>query len=244
KAVMQMIRIGRTQCVDGFISSGYDLRDQAGQTPVFRREDGVVDAPFSEITCFDVMPYGLEKAVKAIRQYTQKPIVYDHQKAGTHLPGGATAFASICKTAGADTVILFPQAGPTTEVAYIEAAQKAGLGVIVGGLMTHPNYVAREGGYVADGAPLRIYDLAGQMNVADFVVPGNRPDDIRDVKAQLESQGIEPTFWAPGFLKKGQGGNVTEGAAAAGKNFKAIVGRGIKNAPDMRQAAIDLVGLL
>ena len=34
-----------------------------------------------------VIPFGMEKVVKAIRKHTKLPIIYDHQKAGTDIAG-------------------------------------------------------------------------------------------------------------------------------------------------------------
>ena len=83
-----------------------------------------------------VIPFGMEKVVKTIRKYTKLPVIYDHQKAGTDIPEIGEKFMKACKLA--DAVILFPQAGPETEAAWIKAAQKAKMNVIVGGEMTHP----------------------------------------------------------------------------------------------------------
>ncbi|MCK4247944.1 MAG: orotidine 5-phosphate decarboxylase, partial [Methanomicrobia archaeon] len=90
------------------------------------------------------LDYGLPKIVEIARKYTDKPVIYDHQKAGTDIPDMGGKFAKICKKAGVDAVILFPQSGPETEKAWIEAAKEEGLGIIVGGLMTHPKYKKSE----------------------------------------------------------------------------------------------------
>ncbi|MBU0661850.1 orotidine 5'-phosphate decarboxylase, partial [Candidatus Micrarchaeota archaeon] len=62
--------------------------------------------------------YGLKALVDAARKHTQKPIIYDHQKAATDIPDVADKFARVCKGAGLDAVILFPMAGPETEKAW------------------------------------------------------------------------------------------------------------------------------
>lgn len=187
--------------------------------------------------------YGLDRVVGVTREITDKPIIYDHQKGGTDIPDTGKNFAKVCKEAGVDAIILFPQSGPETERAWIEAAFEQDLGVIVGGLMTHPKYVRSEGGYISNEAILEMYNLAAALGVKDFVVPGNRPRDIREIKSMLENKvGIEPTFYAPGFIK--QGGEISDTARVAGDNWHAIVGRGIYEAQDMKQAAIDLTSKL
>ncbi|MBN2067629.1 MAG: orotidine 5'-phosphate decarboxylase [Candidatus Diapherotrites archaeon] len=182
--------------------------------------------------------FGLENVVKAVRKHSNKPIIYDHQKAGTDIPEMGQGFAAVCKQAGVDAVIFFPQAGPATEKAWIEAAQAAGLGVIVGGEMTHPNYLKGDNGFIDDAAPKRMYATAIDAGVTDFVVPGNKPEKIVEYKEFFESKGIEPVLYSPGLVA--QGGELTESAKAAGKRWHAIVGRGIYKAEDRGKAAAEL----
>ena len=186
--------------------------------------------------------YSLPKIVEVTRKYTDKPIIYDHQKAGTDIPDTSEKFMDVCKKAGVDAVILFPQSGPETEKAWIESALEKDLGVIVGGLMTHPKYVRSEGGYLADEAVIEMYLNAADLEVTDFVVPGNRPDDIKRIKEALEERGISPTFYAPGFVA--QGGEISDAAKVAGNSWHAIVGRGIYNREDIKQAALEYTSKL
>lgn len=187
--------------------------------------------------------YGLPKIVELTRKWTEKPIIYDHQKAGTDLPHTGKGFARVCKKAGIDAVIFFPQAGPETEKAWIEAAKEEGLGVIVGGSMTHPKYKRSEGGYIADEAVLEIYLLAAELGVNDFVVPGNKPEEIKIIKELLEKRGLKnPVFYAPGFIA--QGGEISEATKIAGNNWHAIVGRGIYQAEDIKSAALEYTSKL
>ena len=67
--------------------------------------------------------YGLPRVVELAWQYTGKPLIYDHQKAGTDTPDTAGKFARIVRDAGFDAVILFLQAGPKTEEAWIKAGE-------------------------------------------------------------------------------------------------------------------------
>lgn len=59
--------------------------------------------------------YSLPRIVEVARKYTNKPIIYDHQKAGTDIPDTGKDFAKLNKNSGIDAVIFFPQAGPETE---------------------------------------------------------------------------------------------------------------------------------
>lgn len=189
-----------------------------------------------------VIPFGLKKVVSTIRKHTDLPIIYDHQKAGTDIPEMGEKFCNVCKAAGVNAVILFPQAGNVTATEWIRAAKNAGLGVIVGGEMTHPGYLAKNGGFIADDAPKRIYEIALSLGVTEFVVPGNKPEKILEYKQLIEARGVNPVFYSPGLVA--QGGELTEAAKAAGRRWHAIIGRGIYEAKDMRKAAIELTNKL
>src|SRR3989338_8617718 len=71
-----------------------------------------------------VIPFGINNVISAIREITDLPIIYDHQKAGTDIPDTGDKFMKACKEADVDAVIIFPQAGPITEEAWIGAAKK------------------------------------------------------------------------------------------------------------------------
>src|SRR3989338_2720833 len=110
-----------------------------------------------------VIPFGMETVANEIRNITKLPIIYDHQKAATDIPEMGGKFVAACKHA--DAIILFPQAGPKTEEAWVKAVQKSGKTVIVGGEMTHDGYLDETGGYLKDDAPERMYGLATSLGV-------------------------------------------------------------------------------
>jgi orotidine-5'-phosphate decarboxylase len=180
--------------------------------------------------------YGLKKVVETARKYTEKTIIYDHQKAGTDIPDTGKNFAKLCKKAGVDAVILFPQAGPETERAWIYHALDNDLKVIVGGRMTHPAYSQSEGGFISDEGALEMYRIAARAGITHFVVPGNKLEVIRTVKETVEAEGVVPIFYSPGFVA--QGGKIEDATKVAGERWHAIVGRGIYQAKDMKNAAL------
>src|SRR3990167_11464593 len=159
------------------------------------------------------LQYGLPKVVKTARKHTDKPIIYDHQKAGTDIPDTGKGFAEVCKKAGVDAVIFFPQSGPETERAWIYHALDKGLNVIVGGRMTHPAYAVSEGGFITDEGALDMYRIAARAGINNFVVPGNKPDVIKQVRGVVEFAGVTPVFYAPGFIA--QGGKIEAAAKVA-----------------------------
>lgn len=186
--------------------------------------------------------YGLPKVVETARKFTDKPLIYDHQKAGTDVPDTGKNFAKVMKKAGVDAVIFFPQAGPETERAWIYHALDQGLKVIVGGRMTHPAYTVSEGGFITDEGAMDMYRIAARAGINEYVVPGNKPETIKQIREVVEGEGATPVFYALGFIA--QGGVISEGAKAAGNKFHAIVGTGIYKAPNMRKATFELTSQL
>ncbi|MBI3623125.1 orotidine 5'-phosphate decarboxylase [Candidatus Pacearchaeota archaeon] len=181
--------------------------------------------------------FGLPAVVAVARKHTDKPIIYDHQKAGTDIPDTGKNYARLMKNSGVDAVIFFPQAGPETERAWIYHALDNGLKVIVGGRMTHPAYAVSEGGFITDEGALDMYRIAARAGINNFVVPGNKPDVIKQVREIVEAEGVSPVFYAPGFIA--QGGKIEAAAKVAGDRFHGIVGRGIYQAKDMHAAAVE-----
>jgi len=180
---------------------------------------------------------GWESWVEVARKHTEKPLIYDHQKAGTDIPDTGKQFMKDLKASGLDAVILFPQAGPETEKAWISHALDHGLKVIVGGRMTHAKYTVSEGGFITDEGAMEMYRIAARAGINDYVVPGNKPDVIKQIREVVEAEGATPVFYAPGFIA--QGGVISEAANIAGKRFHGIVGRGIYDAQDMKTAALE-----
>ena len=179
-----------------------------------------------------VIPFGMKAVVKTIRKYTKLPIIYDHQKAGTDIPEMGEKFVKVCKLV--DAVIIFPQAGPETELSWIKAAQKAKISIIVGGEMTHQAYLKEAGGFIDDNAPKRIYEIAASMGVTDFVIPGNKPDKCIEYDKLIRTKIKNPVYYSPGLIT--QGGKISDLAHKL-DSWHAIIGRAIYEANDMRKAA-------
>ncbi|MBI2660122.1 orotidine 5'-phosphate decarboxylase [Candidatus Woesearchaeota archaeon] len=182
-----------------------------------------------------VIPFNMEKIVKIIRKHTKLPIIYDHQKAGTDIPDMGSKFMKACKLV--DAVILFPQAGPETEAAWIKAAQQAKMNVIIGGEMTHQAYLKEAGGFIEDDAPKRMYEIAASMGVSDFVIPGNKPEKAMEYVNLIKNKISNPVFYSPGLIM--QGGSIGHLAKQL-DSWHAIIGRAIYEAKDMKKACEEL----
>lgn len=194
-----------------------------------------------KLGCILGLTYGLSRLVETTRKHTELPLIYDHQKAGTDIPYLAPTFTEVCASAGIRGIIVFPQSGPETGAAFIKSALQRGLVPIVGGEMTHPKYLANEGGFIRDSAPEEMYKLGAHEGASLFVVPGNRVESIRKY-ARLLSEIVD----SPGFLMPGigrQGGDIVQAfQATAGCPSYAIIGSGIYKASDMAAAAARFCG--
>jgi orotidine-5'-phosphate decarboxylase len=123
-----------------------------------------------------VLRHGLPRVVKRIRAHTRKPVIYDHQKAATDIPQMGVPFAEACAESGVDGVILFPHAGPATLEAWTIALQDCHLTPIVGAVMTHPRFLAKEGGFILDDAHQVVYRVSLECGVRHFVLPATKPE--------------------------------------------------------------------
>jgi orotidine-5'-phosphate decarboxylase len=145
-------------------------------------------------------------------------------------------FARTCKSSGITGVIIFPQAGPATEEAFINAIVSEGLIPLVGGEMTHPRYLASEGGFIKDESIEEMYLTGARNGVTYFIGPGNKPERINHYVNLLRNEIPKPMFCMPGIGR--QGGDIksvfeaTEGIPAYG-----IIGSAIYKAPNIRAAA-------
>jgi len=184
--------------------------------------------------------HGLPATVSTIKEVTQLPVIYDHQKAGTDIPQMGEPFSLACREAGAQAVIIFPHSGPKVLEAFIKGALEQGLVPVVGLVMTHPAYLQSEGGYLRDDAPELICECALRLGVTDFVLPGTKPYVVSRFSRSAFA-GVEGvTIMMPGIGT--QGGSIKSAfeAAAPHRRF-AIVGSAIYAAADPKFALQNLV---
>ena len=182
---------------------------------------------------------GLRGAAQAVRDLTDLPIIYDHQKAGPDIPDMAGKYVSICRDAGVHGLILFPLAGERSVREFVGHAQREGLDPIVGGALPFAEYYVSGGGYVADDVLERIFALSVTLGVADFVIPANDPEAVGRHVETLKAGVYRPGVFLPGIGTLG--GSIEEAfAAAAGCRRYAVVGRGIYRGEDPRARAQQL----
>jgi orotidine-5'-phosphate decarboxylase len=178
--------------------------------------------------------YGLQAVVATIKSETTVPIIYDHQKAGTDIPQMGRPFATACREAGVDGIIIFPHAGPRTLEAFVSAALESDLNAIAGLMMTHSGYLASDGGYLVDAAPSLICEAALRLGVTHFVLPGTNPAVVRHFSTGPFRDGCF-TLWMPGI--GAQGGSLAEAFEAAKPNRAVgIIGSAIYASADPQRA--------
>jgi orotidine-5'-phosphate decarboxylase len=173
----------------------------------------------------------LPKTIEVARESTDLPIIYDYQKAGSDIPQMGEEFADVMKQSKVDSAIIFPQAGPKTEEAFIKALQKKGVIPMIGGEMTHEKYLSKDGGFIEDSAPERIYEIAEKLGVEYFIVPGNKPDKIKKYSEVLSS----PKLCFPGIGR--QGGDLEAALSACTGSGYAIIGSAIYKSTDPEESA-------
>ena len=211
--------------------------DQSGDSylDVIRDTADVAAVGGYKIGAVPALTWGLPHAVERARCFTDKPLIYDHQKAGADIPDTAAAFCAAVAAGGLDAVIVMPHSGPATQRALIKAARQNSLYPIAGGYMTHSDFLCSAGGYLADDTPERAFNEAAGQGVEAFVVPATRPHFVALLDRQLEALGVKPCYYSPGFLT--QGGDSNALAAAPHRDWHAIVGRYIHQAKDYQKAA-------
>lgn len=191
-----------------------------------------------KIGCALGLGYGLSRVAETIREFSDLPIIYDHQKASTDIPQMGEQFAVTCKKGNVQSVIIFPQSGPQTEKAFISALMNNGLIPMVGGEMTHPMYLIKDGGFIRNDAPKEMYEIAAKLGVSHFIIPGNKPDVIRKYHRFIRSIIKSPKYCMPGIGS--QGGDIEMAFKALDDaQAYAIIGSAIYKAKNINKAAED-----
>lgn len=191
-----------------------------------------------KVGCMLALRYGLSMLTGVVEENTDLPVIYDHQKAGTDIPQLGEGFAQACAKGGVKGALLFPQSGPKTEVAFIEALFKKNITPLVGGEMTHPKYLSSDDGFIREDAPMNMFRIAANNNVEYFVVPGNKPEVIRRYHKMLSQilYPIIPKYCTCGIGR--QGGEITSAFEnLTGASAYAIIGSSIYKEKDIGSAA-------
>lgn len=187
-----------------------------------------------------VLRFGLRESVRRLRDLTDLPVIYDHQKAGPDMPDMAVKYTALCKEADVDGLILFPVAGPTAVDSFAGEAIRAGLTPLVGGEIPVPDYGVSGGGYMLDDALDRILARAVHNKVDHFVLPAHDVVKIKRWSKWIASNVASPLVLLTGFGALGGSIETSFAAAAPCKRRFAIVGRLITGSKTPGDAAAHL----
>jgi orotidine-5'-phosphate decarboxylase len=183
-----------------------------------------------------VLQLGLAGVVRAVREHTDLPLLYDHQKAGPDIPDMAAKLVRLCREAGVQGLILFPLAGPGAVRAFVGQSLEQGLVPIVGGALPLPDYLVSGGGFVADDGPQRLFSQAAELGADHFVVPANEAAAVRRYVGLLRKTVDRPKLVMPGIGSLG--GTISDSfKETVGCDAYAIVGRAIYAVEDPAEAA-------
>lgn len=177
-----------------------------------------------------VMRFGLKESMRRLRDLTDLPILYDHQKAGPDMPDMAVKYTAMCKDADVDGLILFPVAGPTAVDGFVGEAVRAGIVPVVGGEIPVPDYGVSGGGYMLDDVLDRILARAVTNNANHFVLPAHDVTKIKRWSKWIAENVQSPVALLTGFGALGGSVETSFAAAAACPRRFAIVGRLIAGA--------------
>lgn len=214
-----------------------DIETQERFDAVVKATSGVEGVAGYKLGLTSVLRLGLKEAMRRLRDLTDLPILYDHQKAGPDMPDMAKKFTAMCAEAEVDGLILFPVAGPTAVDGFVGEARLAGIAPVVGGEIPVRDYGVSGGGYLVDDALDRILVRSVAAGADHFVLPAHDAAKVIRWSGWIAANVKDPLVFLTGF---GALGGTIEGAfAAAGacpRRF-AIVGRLVTEAADPAAAA-------
>ncbi|MFC0282305.1 orotidine 5'-phosphate decarboxylase / HUMPS family protein [Camelimonas abortus] len=203
---------------------------------VVRATSGVEGVAGYKIGLSSALRLGLAESVRRLRDLTDLPLLYDHQKAGPDMPDMAGTFARLCAEAGVDGLVLFPVAGPTAVRRFTGEARASGLIPVVGGEIPAPDYCVSGGGYLADDALDRIIAEAAGAGADHFVLPARAPGRIARWSGWISARVADPVVFLTGFGPLGGAIADAFAASAACPRRFAIVGRLVTAAADPADA--------
>jgi orotidine-5'-phosphate decarboxylase len=197
--------------------------------------------------------YSLPVLVRTVGQYTEKPMIFDAQKEGNDVEFTEKDFISDYAVDGVKSLIIFPFAGPRVQATCVKTCYEKNILPIGGFRLTQEGFDETESvemgdidsvfgntkfrGYISKDAEERALQVYTLMGVAHFIGPANKVDKLKDMKAQIKGQGIDPSFLMPGIgRQKGEVSSAFEAVDDCAGAY-GIVGSGIYKAKDRTEAA-------
>ena len=193
----------------------------------------------------------LNNVFRCMSSMTGKPILYNHQAAGSGSPAIMGDFVSMVSGVGFSGAVITPYAGPDASMKLISKLREKNVEPIVCGSdnvldLTEGDSLDRGEdriGYLHDNAPYLMFRDGAEFGADNFFLPAARPSEIPHFKAAVED-GIkrsgrksDPSFIVFGIGR--QGGSLEPALMALGdvKRKYALIGDAVYNAADIRKAA-------
>lgn len=189
-------------------------------------EDKIAAYKIGSLHAFEI---GLKGAVAELRNFTELPIIYDHQKGCTDIPAISARQVKLAAEYGVNSFIAVPLgAGGETLTSFVDAANEAEIVPVVLLEMTQPG----ANDFLKENTARLVFDKANELGVKYFVCPGNKYDKLAEYREWIG----ESFIMSPGI---GAQGGQAEEAVKRGVDYP-IVGRGIYQAEDPVEAVNEL----
>ena len=176
---------------------------------------------------------GLKSVISQIREYSQLPIIIDHQKLAD-IPSIIKKFVEKIASFEVDGVILLGYVGPISITTFIESCQDQGLANYIVAEMSHQG--ASE--YIKETTHQNIVRLARELNATGVVCPATKTKSIQNCSEILKGSTLG--IMSPGHGPQGGG---ADSAVKAGADW-IVVGRSFYTSSTPQETLIKLGRLI
>jgi len=176
---------------------------------------------------------GLKNVVSHIRNYSQLPIIVDHQKLAD-IPSIISQFVEKLATCEVDGAILLGYVGPSSITTFVESCQNYGLANYIVAEMSHEGAST----YIKEDTPRKIASLARELKATGIVCPATKPETIQKCAAIIKGSSL-------GIMSPGHGpqGGKADAAIQAGADW-IVIGREFYTSDNPKQSLINLGELI
>jgi orotidine-5'-phosphate decarboxylase len=176
---------------------------------------------------------GLKNVISQIREYSQLPIIIDHQKLAD-IPSIIIKFVEKVAVCGANGVILLGYVGPVSITTFIESCQDHGLASYIVAEMSHEGATT----YINEKTPSEIAKLSRELKATGIVCPATKPRSIQKCAEILKGSPLG--IMSPGHGPQGGG---ADSAIMAGADW-IVVGRSYYTSTTPKKTLMNLGELI
>ncbi|NVM29852.1 MAG: orotidine 5'-phosphate decarboxylase [Candidatus Helarchaeota archaeon] len=176
---------------------------------------------------------GLKTIISKIREYSNLPIIIDHQKLAD-IPSIIKKYVEKIASIGVDGAILLGYVGPTSITTFVESCQEQELASYIVAEMSHDGAST----YIKEESPIKIAKLARDLKATGIVCPATRTESIQRCAEVLKGSLLG--IMSPGHGPQGGG---ADSAVMAGADW-IVVGRSFYNSQNPQETLIKLGKLI